>query len=376
MIYLDYASTTPIRKEILDAYQKVLHTYYGNADSLHQVGRESQKLMEKSRAQIAQLFSVSASEIFFTSCASESNSWAIKGFALAHMHRGKHIITTCVEHSSVLHACEQLESIFGFEVTYLPVTTEGIVDIEKLKQALRKDTILVTMMAVNNETGACNPIDACAKLIHEQTRAVFHVDCVQAVGKIDISYKELDMATVSAHKIYGCKGSALLYKKSNLTLLPLINGGQQEAGMRGGTSNAPLNIVFAKTLRLAIEEQQEAYAHTKYLNAYLRREFQKMEDVTINSPISAVPHILNVSFLHVGSEIMLNALNERGFCVSAQSTCSSHKKAHSYVLSAMGLGDPIATHAIRISLSYRTTMEEVQALLNACKEINHDYGTK
>lgn len=376
MIYLDYASTTPIRKEILDAYQKVLRVYYGNADSLHQIGRESQKLMEKSRAQIAQLFSVSASEIFFTSCASESNSWAIKGFALANMYRGKHIITTCVEHSSVLHACDQLEKHFGFEVTYLPITKEGIVDIETLKQAFRKDTILVSVMAVNNETGALNPIEECAKLIHEQTRAVFHVDAVQAVGKINIPYEQIDMVTVSAHKIYGCKGSAILYKKDNLSLLPLINGGQQESGIRGGTSNAPVNIVFAKTLRLALEEQGNTYAHVKQLNDTLRQAFREMDDVTINSPNDALPHILNVSFLHVGSEIMLNALNERGICVSAQSTCSSHKKAHSYVLSAMGLGDVISTHAIRISLSYLTTMEEIQALIKACKEINHDYGTK
>lgn len=376
MIYLDYASTTPIRKEILDAYQKVLQTYYGNADSLHQIGRESQKLMEKSRAQIAQLFSVSASEIFFTSCASESNSWAIKGFAFANQHRGKHIITTCVEHSSVLHACEQLEQHFGFEVTYLPVTKEGIVDIETLKQAVRKDTILVSIMAVNNETGASNPIKECAEWIHEQTRAVFHVDGVQAIGKINLPFAQIDMATISAHKIYGCKGSALLYKKDNVSLLPLINGGQQEAGIRGGTSNAPVNIVFAKTLRLALEEQERAYKHVKQLNDTLRHAFRKMDDVIINSPENALPHFLNVSFLHVGSEIMLNALNEREICVSAQSTCSSHKKAHSYVLSAMGLGDVIATHAIRISLSHLTTMEEIQALIKACKEINHDYGTK
>lgn len=376
MIYFDYASTTPLHKEVLNTYEKVLSEYYANADSLHDLGRNSQRLMEKSRAQIAQLLSVTADELFFTSCASESNSFAIKGFALAHQHRGKHIITTCVEHSSVLHSCAQLHDLFGFDVTYLPVTQEGIVDLDALKKALRSDTILVSVMYVNNETGAINPIQEIAKLVHEHTRAIVHVDCVQALGKLPVSLKTIDMATFSAHKIYGLKGSALLYKKKNIQLLPLISGGQQEQGIRGGTSNAPSNIVLAKTLRLALENQEKSASHIKKLQEFLCMELTKLDDVVINSPKYAVPHIVNVSFLKVGSEIMLNALNERGFCVSAQSTCSSKSKAHSYVLSAMGLGEVRSTHAIRISLSHLSTMEEVIALLQALKEINHDYRTK
>lgn len=376
MIYFDYASTTPLHEDVLSTYKKVLSEYYANADSLHDFGRKSQSLMEKSRAQIAQLLSVSANEVIFTSCASESNSYAIKGFALAHQHRGKHIITTCVEHSSVLHSCEQLHDVFGFDVTYLPVTQEGIVSIDALKEALRPDTILVSTMYVNNETGAINPIHEIVKLVHEHTRAMVHVDCVQALGKIPVSLDDIDMATFSAHKIYGLKGSALLYKKKNIQLLALINGGQQEQGIRGGTSNAPSNIVFAKTLRLALENQAEHVAYIKKLHDFFYEEVSKLDDVVINSPAQAVPHIINVSFLKVGSEIMLNALNERGFCVSAQSTCSSKSKAHSYVLSAMGLGEVRSTHAIRISLSHRSTLEEVTALLQALKEINHDYRTK
>ena len=376
MIYFDYASTTPIRGSVLETYQKVLSQYYGNADSLHELGRESHKLMEKSRAQIAQLLSVKTNEIMFTSCASEANSYAIKGYALQYAKRGKHIITTCVEHSSILHACAQLEQHFGFEVTYLPITKEGIVDLQELRAALRKDTILVSTMAVNNETGALNPIQAIAQIVHTQTRAAYHVDGVQALGKITLDLQDIDLATFSAHKIYGLKGSAILYHKKNIELFALINGGQQEDGMRGGTSNAPTNIVFAKTLRLALDEQEATFTHVRKLHDRLVCALTAMEDVVINSPPQALPHFINVSFLKVGSEIMLNALNERGFCVSAQSTCSSKSKARSHVLLAMGLGETVATHAIRITLSHLTTKEEVEALITALKEINHDYRTK
>lgn len=376
MKYFDYASTTPLCEDVLQTYTKILSQYYANADSLHDLGRESHRLMEKSRAQIAQLLSVSDDEIMFTSCASEANSYAIKGFALQYETRGKHIITTRIEHSSILHACEQLQDTFGFEITYLSITKDGIVDPEELKRALRKDTILVSVMQVNNEIGAIQPIKQLADIVHTHSRAMFHTDCVQALGKIDLPLSAVDMATFSAHKIYGLKGSAILYKKKHITLLPLINGGQQEYGLRGGTSNAPVNIVFAKTLRLALERQREANAHVQRLHELFCAEVSKLPDVQINSPSQAVPHIINLSFLKVGSEIMLNALNERGFCVSAQSTCSSKSKARSYVLLEMGLGELAATHAIRISLSHLTTEEEVKQLINALKEINHDYRTK
>lgn len=375
MIYLDYASTTPIRKEVLDTYTKILAEYYGNSDSLHEVGRKVSKVLEQSRANIAQLLHVYNEEIIFTSCASESNNMAIKGFALKNAHRGKHIITSAIEHSSVLKTMKQLEEVFGFEVTYLPVNQAGVVQTEELRQALRKDTILVTFMFVNNETGAINPIEELAKIVHEHSRAVFHCDCVQAIGKIKVDLSYMDMATFSAHKIYGLKGSGLLYKKKNIQLLPLLSGGQQELGIRAGTSNAPTHIVMAKTLRLALEEQESSFHYVKTLNNYMREQLTKMQDVVINSDRACSPFILNISCLRVGSEIMLNALNAKGFAVSAQSTCSSKSKARSYVLLEMGLGEERATHAIRISLSYQTTKEEVDAFIKALQEVLNDYGT-
>lgn len=376
MIYLDYASTTPIRKEVLDTYTMLLSNYYGNSDSLHDIGRESAKLMEKSRANIAQLFHVRSDEIFFTSCASESNNYATKAFAWANQNRGKHLITTCVEHSSIANAMKQLEEHFGFEVTYLPVNEAGVVEFQDLKQALRKDTILVSMMMVNNETGAINPVKECADHVHQHSLAAFHMDGVQALGKIKVDLSFVDMATFSAHKIYGLKGSGLFYKKKNIRVLPLISGGQQEEGLRAGTSNAPADIVLAKTIRLALEELDQNYVYVKGLNDWLRKELSSIKDIVINSCENASPYILNISVLCIGSEVMLNALNERGFAVSAQSTCSSKSKAISHVLLEMGLGEVRATHAIRISISHWTRKEELVAFVNTIKEVIHDYRTK
>lgn len=376
MIYLDYTSTTPVRKEVLSTYSKLLEEYYGNSDSLHDIGRRAGKLMEQSRAQIAQLLHVYKEEILFTSCASESNNMAIKGVAWRYQNRGKHLITTCIEHSSVHNTMEQLKEYFGYEITYLPVNADGCVELEDLKKALRKDTILVSMMMVNNETGAIQPIKECADYVHANSLALFHMDGVQALGKIPVDLSCVDLATFSAHKIYGLKGSAILYKKRNVDLLPLISGGQQEFGLRGGTSNVPVNIVFAKTLRLALEQQPSSYEHVKELNMYLRSSLKEIEDVVINSSENASPFILNISCLRIGSEIMLNALNSKGFAVSAQSTCSSHSKAISHVLLAMGRDELHATHAIRISLSHLTTKQEIDAFIEALKEINNDYRTK
>ncbi|MEG0841779.1 MAG: cysteine desulfurase family protein [Erysipelotrichaceae bacterium] len=376
MIYLDYAATTPIDPEVAKAYQKCCIDYYANSDSLHQAGMKVAELMEQSRTQIADLFHVSCDEIIFTSGASEANNLALKGYAFAHQRRGKHLITSCVEHSSILHTMKQLEDVFGFEVTYLNVNDLGQVDPEELKKALRSDTILVSCMLVNNESGAINDIDTLANITHTFSQARFHCDCVQALGKIAFSLANVDMATFSAHKIYGVKGSGVLFKKRKIELLSLISAGQQEQGLRGGTSNAPANIVFAKTLRLVMDNLQEHYAYVEELNHYLRDALKTFKPVVINSDISGSPYILNISILSIGSQIMLNALDACGICVSAQSTCASKSKAHSYVLKAMGLGELRATHAIRISLSHLTSKADIDQLIKAMKEILNDYQTR
>lgn len=376
MIYLDYASTTPLHPEVLKTYTKLLENHYGNSDSLHDIGRKVNKAMEQSREMCAKLLHVQPSELIFTSCASEANNYAIKGYALANQRKGKHIISTTIEHSSVMHSLSQLEEYFGFEVTYIEVDECGRLNMEQFKKALRNDTILVSMMYVNNETGGILPVEEVSDYVHQNSRAMMHVDCVQAMGKIPVSLNKFDLATFSAHKIYGLKGSAMLYKSKNIELLPLISAGQQEQGIRGGTSNAPVNIMLAKTLRLALEEQPKAYDYVLSLNTYLRQAIEEMDDFVINSPQNASPFILNFSDLKIGSEIMLNALNTAGFAVSAQSTCASHSKAHSKVLAAMGLGMERATHAVRVSLSTLTTKKDVENFIQTLKEIHKDYATR
>ena len=376
MIYFDYASTTPVRAEVLEAYEKILHTYYANADSLHQEGRKVHTLLEQSRANIAQLFHVRPSEILYASCASEANNYALKGFALANQNRGKHIITSCAEHSSIQSSARQLEEVFGFEVTYLPLHADGRVHLEDVKEALRKDTILVSIMLVNNETGCINPIEEIATYVHAHSRAVVHSDMVQGLGKMTLPLAAVDMATFSAHKIFGLKGSGILYHREHLRLLALISAGQQEGGLRGGTSNAPTEIVFAKTLRLALEEQAAHIAHVREVNAYARAQLQTVRDIEINSPAEALPFILNFSCLSIGSEIMLNALDARGICVSAQSTCNSRGKAISHVLLAMGKDELRATHAVRLSFSHLSTRQEIDFFIRALKEIIDEYATR
>lgn len=373
MIYFDNSSTTSVRPEVLDVYTKLLKDTYGNPDSLHALGRRSHQLLEKCRANIAQLLHVNPSEIIFTGCASESNSLAIIGYALANEHRGHHILTSNVEHASVAHSMEFLKR-FGFEIEELKINEQGIVTPETVKNHMRKDTILVSIMHVNNEVGSINPIKEIEKIVHSNPICAFHVDCVQSFSKIDVPFEILDMATISAHKIHGLKGSALLMKKNKIQLVPLIQGGQQEQGLRGGTENAPANIVLAKTIRLALEEQEAGYKHVKEINEYIRKEIMKIPNTQINSPDDAIPYILNISLDMITSEVLLNALDQKGIYVSAKSTCSSHSSNVSSVLLAMNKTQKSATHMIRLSFDKNNTLEEAKQFIKACKEIVKEYG--
>lgn len=377
MVYFDYASTTPLHEEVLKTYSLILSKYYANTDSLHDAGIKVADLMEQSREQIASCLKVKSEEIIFTSGASEANNLALKGIAFKYQHRGRHLIASTIEHSSVNETMKQLRDVFGFEVTFLQPNESGQIEVETLRKAIRPDTILVSIMALNNEVGSLNPIEALAELTHEKSRAFFHSDCTQMLGKHPITFlSKIDLASFSAHKIYGCKGSGFLFKRKNVELLPLINGGQQENGLRGGTSNAPCNIVLAKTLRLSLDSLPEHFSMVTGLNEKLRSLLSELEEVEFNSPQEASPYILNFSFKSITSEIMLNALNEKGFCVSAQSTCSSKAKAPSRVLTAMGFSERRAQRSIRCSLSYLNNENEIEEFVKAIKEILNDYRIK
>lgn len=335
-VYLDYASTTPVHPEILKAYKGLLDVWFVNSESLYQEGTQLHQLMEKSRAQTASLLKVRPNEIIFTSGASEASSLAIKGVAFRHLEKKGHLITTQVEHSSVTNCFKQLEQL-GFDVTWLSVDASGRVSLDELKKSVRPDTLLISIMMVNNEVGAINPIDEIKAFVKKNTHALLHVDCVQALGKIPVDLKDIDMASFSAHKIHGLKGSGVLYCAQHIELMPLVCGGQQEFGKRGGTENALVNIMFAKTLRLALEGQKSGYEHALKLRELCVRELSNMPEIELNSTSEGLPHIINFSCSTMLSEVLMNALNTKGFCISAQSTCHSKSKAPSFVLKAMSL---------------------------------------
>ncbi len=375
-IYLDHVSSTPVHPEVLKTQSDLYPIHYANSEALHDAGHRIADMVEKSRESIASLLHVKADMITFTSGATESNNAIIKGIAFANMDKGKHLITTAVEHSSVLESFKQLETDFGFEVTYLDVDQEGRISPETLKASLRPDTTLVSIMHVNNEIGTIMPIAQCAQIIKQNSTAYFHVDEVQAIGKVPFDFNGIDAVSLSAHKINGVKGSGLMIIKPGVRILSLITGGQQEHGKRGGTANAINNILFAKTLRLALEGYDAHLKHVQTLNALLRSALSELPEIVINSPEKEVsPFILNFSVLTLTSEVMLNWFNSQGIYVSAQSTCNSKQKHASVTLSAMHLDEKRLNGSIRLGIGATNTVEEVQRFILALKEGLTTYGS-
>ncbi len=375
-VFLDYASCTPIEPSLLNTYQTLLEKYYINSEAVYDAGVSVHELVEKSRNMIARLLQVRAQDLLFCSGASEANSLAIKGYCLQNKNKGKHIITSEMEHSSVKESVKQLVEHFGFTLTYVPVYTDGKVRVEDIQKAITPQTILVSIMGVNNEIGSIQPIDEIGTLLKQYPQIKFHVDAVQSITKVKFNLENIDMMSITSHKLYGVKGCGILYAKSNVTLLALINGGQQEKSLVGGTLNAPACILFAKTLRLAMENASEHLSHMQTLHDYAREKLMELEHIVINSPIDACPSILNFSCTKVGSEIMMNALNAKHICVSSQSTCSSRMKKPSHTLVAMRLEDAITYGAIRISFSHLTTINELDYFIESVKEIVYEYKTR
>lgn len=372
-VYFDGASTTAVHPDVLQTYKSLLDKYYVNSESLYDEGSEISRMMEKARSAIAGLLGVNSDDIIFTSGSSEANSSAIKGVCFAQPGK-RHIVTTNVEHSSIMNACLQMEHVFGYRVTYLPVDVSGKVSLQQVKDAVTDDTAIVSIMAVNNEVGSINPIDEIANYIKKHTHAYMHVDMTQAIGKVDVDFKNIDLASISAHKLEGLKGSGILVKKVHVPFVPLINGGEQEYGIRGGTSNACVNMVFAKTLRFALENGKKYHDSITTLQQTLLSGLSTIPGVLINQPSDAVNSVVNFSYEKIPSEVMQNALNKKGFMVSARSTCASKSDDPSYVLSAMGYSSKRASSCIRISLTYHNTEEEIASLIESLKEIISQYG--
>ena len=372
-VYFDSASTSRIHPEVLKSYQSLLEKYYVNSESLYDEGIEIFRMMEKARRAIAGLLGVNSEDILFTSGSSESNTAAIKGVCFAQPGK-KHIVTSCVEHSSILNCCKQMERVFGYKVTYLPVNSDGCVSLDDVKKAVTDETAIVSLMWVNNESGSINPIPEIAEYVKKHTKAYMHTDLTQAIGKVETDLSYVDLASISAHKLEGLKGSGILVKRVHVPFEPLINGGEQEYGLRGGTSNAVVNMVFAKTMRLALENGRKYHDHIAEMRRELINGLLSIEGVEINSPLNGVVSTVNFSYEGIPSEVMQNALNRAGFMVSARSTCASRSDDPSYVLLAMGYSSRRASCCIRVSLTYYNTIDEVHAFVEACREMIRNYG--
>ena len=366
-VYLDAVSTTNINKDVLETYKKLLDEHYCNSDALYDDGVAIYDMQEKSRKLICDMLKVNDNELIFTAGASEANSLAIKGLALKHKDK-KHLITSSYEHSSVYNSFKQLQEEFGFEVTYLIPNESGNITVDMVKDALRDDTLLVSIMMVNNEIGAINDIDAIGKLVKKHSGTYFHSDITQALGKVDIDLTNVDMASFSAHKIHGLKGSGALMRKQHVELLPLISGGQQEFSTRGGTSNALANIVLAKTLRIALENMKSNNEYLLDLHNYLVEKLDGL--VKINSKENALATLLNIS-TPIKSEVLLNALNSKGIMVSSKSTCGSRKNEKNRALSALNVDED---YAIRVSFDYTNKKEDIDYFVNSLKEILDKYA--
>jgi len=368
MIYLDNAATTAVSKEILASYFALLNDQFANPSSIHKAGQDTFLLLSKARDQVLKLFRLKEHDVIFTSGATEAINLAIKGYALANSNRGKHLITSSVEHPAVLNAMVQLRDLFGFDLTIVPVDANGVIHSELVEKAMRDDTIMVAIMHVNNETGAIMPIEEVAKIVRKHPKAVFFSDTTQSIGKIETKFEDIDMFVVSAHKINGLKGSGALLMRKGIRIIPLASGGGQENNLRSGTSDFPVHVMLAKTIRMALEKNSEHNAHARMLTDYLRDELLQNGEVEINSPLNGSPFILNFSLKTKKASVVIEALSLNQAMVSSISACSSNKFIGSSVLSAMGKNKTICNNSIRVSVCSENTLDEMKTFLTILEQ--------
>lgn len=365
MIYLDYSATTPVDEEVIETYSKVCREFIGNPNSLHRLGVEAKKLIDASTEQIANILKVNSSEIIYTSGASEANNMAIKGVASSFQNRGRHIITTELEHSSVLSTIEYLETK-GFKVDYVKLDENGQVDLEDLDRLIDDETILVTIASVNSELGIRQDLEKISEVIRKYPKVIFHSDVTQSIGKERIDFGVLDLASMSCQKFYGMKGIGALIKKDKLNICPLIHGGKSTTVFRSGTPATPLIVSFAKALRLVYENFDERYRYVSDLNHQLLNRLVMLE-VNVNSNDYSIPHIVNVSFKNIKPETMQHALEEEDIYVSTQTACSTGD--YSRAVYAITNDKDLASHSIRISLSYKTSYEEIEKFVEVFSKL-------
>ena len=361
-MYLDYAATTPLDSTVLEQMMPYFHDEFGNASSQHAFGRKAIAAVDRAREQIASVLGASAGEIYFTSGGTESDNWAIRGVAKSYREKGKHIITSSVEHHAVLNTLKFLEEE-GFEVTYLPVDEKGRVSVEDVVRTIREDTILVTVMLANNEVGTIEPIEKIARVAREKG-VLMHTDAVQAVGILPVKIADLgvDFLSLSGHKFYGPKGVGVLYVRKGVKLGRILTGGAQERTMRGGTYNTPGIVGIGAALELAEKTREDTKKKCSDLRDYFLSEIRSViPDVILNGTDGEdrLPNNLHVSFANVDGEALLRILDRAGIAASAGSACASGTLEESHVLTAMGISKDLAKSSIRFSVGKQTTREDI-----------------
>lgn len=371
--YLDNAATTCCRKEVVEIMNQVMLCDYGNPSSLHKKGMDAEAYIKQGKEQIAKVLKVKEKELYFTSGGTEADNLAIIGGALANKRNGNHLITSAIEHPAVLEAMDYLKEQ-GFEITYLPVNKMGRIESSQLKQALREDTILVSIMHTNNEIGSIQPISELGEIIKEYNPSIlFHVDAVQGFGKSKIYPKKMniDLLSVSGHKIHGPKGSGFLYISEKTKVKPLLFGGGQQLGIRPGTENVPAIAGLMVAVTQIYQDMDTCLNNLRYLKERLATGLLEIEQVFLNGydPQNDAVHILSVSILGIRSEVLLHALEERGIYVSSGSACASNKPAHSKTLKALGLPKDLLESTLRFSFSVFTKQEDIDYTLQVMKEL-------
>ncbi|MDP5273114.1 cysteine desulfurase family protein [Chengkuizengella axinellae] len=377
MYYFDHSATTPPFPEVTETVSEVMKNYYGNPSSLHQLGIDAENLIRTAKHVMAESLNIDSEQLIFTSGGTESNNLAIKGIAFQYQNRGKHLITTEIEHASVYESFKQLEKL-GFKVTYLPVDHTGQVSIYDLQQAITDETILVSVMHVNNEVGTIQPIEEIANLLFKYKRIFFHVDAIQSIGKISIFPKQwnIDLVSISAHKLNGPKGVGVLYYRDGIKLFPLLSGGGQEGGYRSGTENVPQIVGMAKAVRISMDKQKKNEDHLYQLRKRTTDFIIQIPELKLNGSndlYQMAPHIVHFSFTGMKSEVIIHALEKKGIYVSTRSACASGESKPSRVLEAMGASRSNANSGIRISMSADHSNNDIDMLCTQLEQVVQEY---
>ena len=365
-VYLDHNATTPLRKEALDAMMPYLTDEYGNASSVHSMGQKARKAIDESREMIGSAIGTEGADIIFTSGGTESNNFAIKGIAFSNLNKGRHIITSSIEHLAVLEPCKFVEHELGFDVTYIGVDKYGVVDLNKLKDSIRKDTVLISIMSANNEIGTIQPIKEIARIAKDKG-IYFHTDAVQVLGKekIDVEELKIDLCSFSAHKLNGPKGIGALYLRKGVKIMPFQHGGHHERNRRAGTENVAGIVGFSKALEIAIKDMKKVDPHLKRLTNNMWQGLNsKIKEIYLNGhPEKRLSNTLNISFRYIEGESLILNFDLKDICASTGSACTSGSLEPSHVLSAIGVPPEFSQGSIRFSFGYENTQDDVDYCL-------------